>query len=47
MALVLIEELVALAGQAEARQDTELLIDCVTAAEAAFDASDANGAAPE
>ena len=39
MALVLIDELLALASQAEARQDTGLVIDCVTAAEAAFDAS--------
>lgn len=39
MALVLVEELLALAGQAEARQDTELLIACVAAASAAFEAS--------
>jgi hypothetical protein len=39
MALVLIEELLALAGQAESRQDAGLFADCVTAAKTAFDAS--------
>lgn len=39
MALVLVEELLALAVQAEARQDTELLLACVAAAGAAFEAS--------
>ena len=39
MALVLVEELLALADQAEARQDTELLVTCVAAAAAAFEAS--------
>jgi hypothetical protein len=39
MALVLVEELLALADQAEARQDTDLLIACVAAASAAFAAS--------
>jgi hypothetical protein len=39
MALVLVEELLALAVQAEARQDAELLLACVAAAGAAFEAS--------
>lgn len=39
MALVLIDELLALAVQADAGCDAELLIECVTGAGAAFDAS--------
>ena len=39
MALVLIEELLAVANQAEVQRDADLLIDCATGARAAFDAS--------
>jgi hypothetical protein len=39
MALVLTDELLALADQAEARRDTDLLSACVLAAKSAFEAS--------
>ena len=39
MALVLIDELLAVAEQAEVRHDSEFVTECVKAARAAFDAS--------